>query len=234
MKNGIKILGFILTIVGVVLKVLLTGMKTNVVIYQGIATFRSYNMLANGIIILGIIILAVGLFLWMKAHVVMAKTETNKKKTLKMMNEKKKSYSPEAVRQSIELMQKDYPNYSFDKCIAQLDKMDDYQLRLHNLLESNDLEAFAYTEEILDDVEMALCKGMKSFLNYLIVTDDSEKINEKFKAMLNTNQDRFMHVQKLLLTLADFVDENINSRDATEKIQFCNEAIRQTMREESE
>ncbi len=151
---------------------------------------------------------------------------------MKAMKEKKKSYSPEDIRQSIAQMQKEYPNYPFSKCIAQMDKMDNYQLRLHNLLEANDLEAFAYTESILAVVEMVLCKGMKSFLNYLIVTDDSKKINEKFTNMMNTNQDRFDHVQELLLTLADFVDENINSRDALEKIEFCNEAIRQTMKED--
>lgn len=232
MKNGLKILGFILTAAGAAIKAILPGMKGQIVIYSGIATYRAYTTISTVILIAGIILLAAGLALSMKAQAAVAQTKKEEKTAMKAMKEKKKSYSPEDIRQSIAQMQKEYPNYPFSKCIAQMDKMDNYQLRLHNLLEANDLEAFAYTESILDDVEMALCKGMKSFLNYLIVTDDSKKINEKFTNMMNTNQDRFDHVQELLLTLADFVDENINSRDALEKIEFCNEAIRQTMKED--
>ena len=106
--------------------------------------------------------------------------------------------------------------------------MDNYQARLRELLDSNDLDAFAYTEDILKDVENELCRDIKSFTNYMIVSDDPNVTMSKYKEMLARNEKRFGYVQSLLLTLADFVNENIKSEDAVEKIKYCNEAIRDT------
>ena len=139
--------------------------------------------------------------------------------------QKKKSYSPEDVREIIGELRQQYPDFSLDRCVMHLDQMDTYQNRLKELLDNNDLETFAYTEGILKDLENELCRDIKSFTNYMIVSDDAAVVQNRYDSMIARNEERFTYVKNLLITLADFVNENIKSEDAVEKIKFCNDAI---------
>ncbi len=49
-------------------------------------------------------------------------------------------------------------------------QMDDYQLRLKNLLDSNGAEALRDTEEVLDRVEQHICRNVRKLLNIMTVS----------------------------------------------------------------
>ena len=145
-----------------------------------------------------------------------------------------KAITPEGIRRAIAKAKILRPKFPFDRCLQQMDRMDDYQARLHTLLATNELEAFRYTEDILAESEMEMCGDIRASLNYLIVLEDDAMAMERYEAMLARSEARFVYIQELLLTLADFVSENMSQGDAADKVRYCNEAIRETfVRDES-
>ena len=231
MKNNKKFLclfGIILAAVSAVGRAFINIKKTDIIVSNGIAGFRIFRTTANIGLILGVIVATIGIVILLKHQ----RTERAERKQIEEVEmsrrQKKKSYSPEDVRVIIAELHQKYPDFPLDRCVMQLDQMDNYQSRLKELLDNNDLEAFAYTEGILKDLETELCRDIKSFTNYMIVSDDPNVVLNRYNSLLSHNEERFTYVQNLLITLADFVNENIKSEDAVEKIKFCNDAIRDT------
>ena len=227
-KKYLFLFGVILAAVSAVGRVLIDTKKTEIVVYYGIAEFRSFRTIANVCLVLGIIAAVIGFAVTLK-YQGMKRAERKQKEKIEMSRrQKKKSYSPEDVREIIGELRQQYPDFSLDRCVMHLDQMDTYQNRLKELLDNNDLETFAYTEGILKDLENELCRDIKSFTNYMIVSDDAAVVQNRYDSMIARNEERFTYVKNLLITLADFVNENIKSEDAVEKIKFCNDAIRDT------
>ena len=229
-KRGpaIFLAGIILTVSGLMGRMVVTKQRNEIVVYKGIATFRTYLGIENTVLVVGLLLSVIGIIVLIASRNSRKADEKNKETIEKTRRQKKKSYSPEDIRENIRTYQKEYPEFPLDLCLQQLDEMDTYQSKLRELLDSNDLEAFAYTEDILMDVEIELCRDIKSFTNYMIVTADPNVTMDRYKSMLARNEERFGYVKSLLITLADFVNENIKSEDAVEKIKFCNEAIKDT------
>ena len=224
-KKYLFLFGVILAAVSAVGRVLIDTKKTEIVVYYGIAEFRSFRTIANVCVVLGIIAAVIGFAVTVK-YQGMKRAERKQKEKIEMRRrQKKKSYSPEDVREIIGELRQQYPDFSLDRCVMHLDQMDTYQNRLKELLDNNDLETFAYTEGILKDLENELCRDIKSFTNYMIVSDDAAVVQNRYDSMIARNEERFTYVKNLLITLADFVNENIKSEDAVEKIKFCNDAI---------
>ncbi len=224
-KKYLFLFGVILAAVSAVGRVLIDTKKTEIVVYYGIAEFRSFRTIANVCLVLGIIAAVIGFAVTVK-YQGMKRAERKQKEKIEMRRrQKKKSYSPEDVREIIGELRQQYPDFSLDRCVMHLDQMDTYQNRLKELLDNNDLETFAYTEGILKDLENELCRDIKSFTNYMIVSDDAAVVQNRYDSMIARNEERFTYVKNLLITLADFVNENIKSEDAVEKIKFCNDAI---------
>lgn len=229
-KRGpaIFLAGIILTVSGLMGRMVVTKQRNEIVVYKGIATFRTYLGIVNTVLVVGLLLSVIGIIVLIASRNSRKADEKNKETIEKTRRQKKKSYSPEDIRENIRTYQKEYPEFPLDLCLQQLDEMDTYQSKLRELLDSNDLEAFAYTEDILMDVEIELCRDIKSFTNYMIVSADPNVTMDRYKSMLARNEERFGYVKSLLITLADFVNENIKSEDAVEKIKFCNEAIKDT------
>lgn len=229
-KRGpaIFLAGIILTVSGLMGRMVVTKQRNEIVVYKGIATFRTYLDIVNTVLVVGLLLSVIGIIVLIASRNSRKADEKNKETIEKTRRQKKKSYSPEDIRENIRTYQKEYPEFPLDLCLQQLDEMDTYQSKLRELLDSNDLEAFAYTEDILMDVEIELCRDIKSFTNYMIVSADPNVTMDRYKSMLARNEERFGYVKSLLITLADFVNENIKSEDAVEKIKFCNEAIKDT------
>ena len=229
-KRGpaIFLAGIILTVSGLMGRMVVTKQRNEIVVYKGIATFRTYLGIVNTVLVVGLLLSVIGIIVLIASRNSRKADEKNKETIEKTRRQKKKSYSPEDIRENIRTYQKEYPEFPLDLCLQQLDEMDTYQSKLRELLDSNDLEAFAYTEDILMDVEIELCRDIKSFTNYMIVSADPNVTMDRYKSMLARNEERFGYVKSLLITLADFVNENIKSEDAVEKIKFCNDAIRDT------
>ena len=227
-KKYLFLFGVILAAVSAVGRVLIDTKKTEIVVYYGIAEFRTFRTIANACLVVGIIAAVIGFAVTLKYQGLKRAERKEKEKIEMSRRQKKKSYSPEDVREIIGELRQQYPDFSLDRCVMHLDQMDTYQNRLKELLDNNDLETFAYTEGILKDLENELCRDIKSFTNYMIVSDDAAVVQNRYDSMIARNEERFTYVKNLLITLADFVNENIKSEDAVEKIKFCNDAIRDT------
>ena len=93
--------------------------------------------------------------------------------------------------------------------IQQLDQMDIYQDRLHNLLEENDVNALSDTEEILDQSEQYLCQNARRILNYLSVFE--QKDTDAVKTIINNsndkNQQQLDQVKEFIFAITDFVNQ---------------------------
>ena len=207
-KRGpaIFLAGIILTVSGLMGRMVVTKQRNEIVVYKGIATFRTYLGIVNTVLVVGLLLSVIGIIVLIASRNSRKADEKNKETIEKTRRQKKKSYSPEDIRENIRTYQKEYPEFPLDLCLQQLDEMDTYQSKLRELLDSNDLEAFAYTEDILMDVEIELCRDIKSFTNYMIVSADPNVTMDRYKSMLARNEERACSADAWFLIEVESID----------------------------
>lgn len=117
-----------------------------------------------------------------------------------------------------------------DKCIEQLQQMDDYQDRLSRLLKSNDAQMLSDTEEVLDRVEQYICKNVRKVLNYMEVADyrtaeDVNLVRSKLSACCADNQEQLKQTQEFIFALTDFINQQGDSDNDVSMLELYKKTI---------
>lgn len=220
--------GVFFFIIGIALWMTAGIYRSELVLRFGIVAYRIIRGVLVGLAVLGGILFACEIYFDAKADRERKRLAEEKNRAAAASAGSSVPTTPELIRKGLAKAQREHPTFPFDRCVLQMDRMDGFQARLHDLLTTNSLDAFAYTEDILQQAEDEMCGDIRAFLNYLIVLEDDTVAMPRYEAMLARNDTRFNYIQDLLVTLADFVSENMSQGDAAAKIKFCNEAIRET------
>ena len=199
--------GVFFFIIGIALWMAAGIYRSELVIRFGIGAYRVIRGALIALAVLGGILFACEIYFDVKAARERKRIAEEKQRA---SDAAYRPTTPELIRKGLAKAQREHPAFPFDRCVMQMDRMDGFQERLHALLTENDLKAFAYTEDILQDAENEMCGDIRAFLNYLIVLEDDAPAMPRYEAMLARNETRFVHIQELLMTLADFVSENMS------------------------
>ena len=123
-----------------------------------------------------------------------------------------------------------------DPCITQMNKMDDYQERLHVLLTNNDAGALSDTEEILDRAEQYLCRNVRKVLNYMSIADSSRPeersmVKDKLSDCCSENADVLRQVQEFLVALTEFLNHQGESEQDISMLEIYKKTILDSIQE---
>ena len=122
-------------------------------------------------------------------------------------------------------------NLSHD-IVDQLKSMDDYQLRLENLLTINDIGAMQSAREILQQIEDSICRNCKGIINRFIATDDPDEFVDAANEAISTNRQTLCQVEDFLKTLATYASGQDDGSDAEASLELCCAQMRSMLSEE--
>ena len=112
------------------------------------------------------------------------------------------------------------PGYSslMEKCLAQMDRIDELQKRQKELIVSNSAAYLNDTENTLDQVEREICLNFRGIVNQCIVSgDDGDELNldmDKVNSSLEKNNELLTQSKELLKVSADWIDEYNNKGES--------------------
>ncbi len=140
------------------------------------------------------------------------------KETARLMVEKEEVHgedmtSPEATRLRLCRIQDSSPGLFalMERCLAQMDRMDDLQRRQQELIGINQAAYLKDTVGTLDSVEREICLNLRGVVNQCIVAgtdaDESRLDMKKVEAILERNQRLLDQSRELLVVSADWIDK---------------------------
>ena len=233
MKN-IKILALGLEVLLLLITLVL---KNNFIISFGIRAYTHFLYFLIGIIAITAIL-----------FIVMMIKEKSKEKSEKefLIEEEEKSNisSKKTLRNSqLRTILKDNANGEWrvlssdiNKCIKQMEDMDEEQERLHTLLKTNDVDILSDTEDILERVEQCMCKNSRKIINYMSVyhndTDDVNAMKDKLNICYKNNGNLLKEVHEFLLMLTEFLNSQDENYDDTMLLTYKETLISMTRKEE--
>ncbi len=141
---------------------------------------------------------------------VKSKSETKLIESKKEADEKnfseyaKDSLNPEKTRVRLEQLRNNNPSLNdiVDRCIEQMDKMDNYQSRQKSLLEANEAVYLSDTVFVLDESERRMCRNFRNIINCCIIVEYSDNNDDLDMATIQSamaeNDDELTEVSTLL------------------------------------
>ncbi|MBQ7583115.1 MAG: hypothetical protein IJT24_00755, partial [Lachnospiraceae bacterium] len=121
--------------------------------------------------------------------------------------------SPEATRARLGRISEGSPGLIplMNRCLAQLDRMDELQRRQGELLALNKAAYLKDTVGTLDTVEKEICLNLRGVVNQCIVAgdgaDESRLDMEKVESILAQDQKLLDQSRELLVVSADWIDK---------------------------
>ena len=250
MKKGFSIL----IVAGLILSAAaLTGLlaaRDDVIIQIGIVAYRR---LIKYVLITALILAALGI-LRMLAGMLLKRSRARKKK-----EQEQREHAMERARAEAEadlsvsrkldtdvirrMLKKEGRNQwecltdDIDRLVVQMDRMDDCQVKLSELLKRNDAGSLKDTEEVLDQVEQYICRNMRKALNYLSILRSDEaggrqKAQQQLRACAKDNEQQLEQVQELLLALADLLNMQGSGTREIETLEMYKNIILESVRKE--
>ncbi len=213
----------------VVLRLLVSGLEDAIIVYAGVRLFGTLSLILNiATVIAGVVfILFLALMLIhgneQKKQEAMNEADSHQGPVLKVKGE----LDPVQIRDNLiaesdkwlETISQLYPKERGEMSTAitgvkeTMVQMDDYQLRLKNLLDNNGADALRDTEEVLDRVEQHICRNVRKLLN--IMTVSSPKTQNDIDVVKLTATNCAEDNRRLLKTTKEFmvaITEFLNSQ----------------------
>lgn len=157
-----------------------------------------------------------------------------KREQVKPANAKQLRTPEEIYRYVSDLLDED-DSLARRRILAQLDMMNALQERLTDLLEMNDsVSSLRETQDLLQDIENAICLNVKKAINFRIA-GGSQVFANKLVPILRENEKLLDDSEGILLDLAEFLNNGRGSVESiSRKIKDYRQIIREFLKEEQE
>lgn len=212
-------------------------LKDNLIINFGIRAYNNLLYVLIAIIIITIILFAIKLFKVKQIEktekeILIKEQEKNNVSSKKLLkNSQLRSILKDNAENEWQIL-----NNDINKCIKQMEDMDEEQERLHILLKNNDVDILSDTEDILEQVEQCMCKNARKIINYMSVyhndTDDIDQMKEKLTICYKNNGNLLKEVHDFLLMLTEFLNSQDENYDDTMLLTYKETLISMTRKEE--
>ena len=113
---------------------------------------------------------------------------------------------------------------------ATMSQMDDYQLRLKNLLDSNGADALRDTEEVLDGVEQHICRNVRKLLNIMTVSspntqNDLDVVELTAKNCAEDNNRLLKTTKEFIVAVTEFLNSQGDSGSGINEVEVYKNAL---------
>ena len=252
--KGILLSGIITLIMGIV-RLYLGLNKEDLIIINGISSYRNYIMISN-VLLIGFILVTIFVVIKMitKIRVEQIKeieeqnqiavnqvheledkrnqdsflSATNKLKETVIREHLKQSYMDEWLSLRNELI----------GLYQQSEKMDTLQAKLNSLITKNDATVLDDTEDVLEQAEQGLLQNIRKVMNYMDVCDpnvdnEREKVKDSAIKCYKENQQILSTVSDFLISLTEYLN-NQGSNDNLKALNTYKEALVGTLTTQKE
>ena len=109
-------------------------------------------------------------------------------------------------------------------------QMDDYQIRLKNLLDSNGADALRDTEEVLDRVEQHICRNVRKLLNIMTVSspktqNDIDVVELTAKNCAEDNDRLLKTTKEFIVAVTEFLNSQGDSGNGINEVEVYKNAL---------
>lgn len=252
-KNISKLtVGAVIFVITLILKLLVSAGSDTLIVYAGIRLFSTVSMLTTLLIILGTAVFLIFLvmtcisYFSLKKEEAIEEADSNKGPVLKV----KGSLDPVQIRNSLISEGDKWISYvsqinqgeasELSAAIAGVKEtmalMDDYQLRLKNLLDSNGADALRDTEEILDKVEQHICRNVRKLLNIMTVStpnnqNDMDVVELAAKNCAQDNNSLLQTTKEFIVSVTEFLNSQGDSGSGISEVEIYKKALTSQMEE---
>ncbi len=246
-KNKVRsVIGVIAFVIALILKIVV-GMFTDIlVVYGGIRLFGVLSAMTTILLIAGAVAGAGTLAMLFISHSELRKqqaiesAESNAGPVLKV----KGKLDPVQIRNSLitegdkwlSIISSNNPNEAdemdaaLENVKATMAQMDDYQLRLKNLLDSNGADALRDTEEVLDGVEQHICRNVRKLLNIMTVSspntqNDLDVVELTAKNCAEDNNRLLKTTKEFIVAVTEFLNSQGDSGSSINEVEVYKNAL---------
>ena len=144
------------------------------------------------------------------------------------------SINPGKLRQYIVANMDAQPYLSFRtdllSILEQMQKVDDAQIRLSQLLKNNDAVNMRESTEAVDQIETYMCKNVKAVVNNIEITDindrkQMERTKSSILKCISKNEEALSKTNDFLSALADFLNSRDNTGSELETLEMYKDTI---------
>ncbi len=229
-----------------ILKLVVTGLENLIIVYGGIRLFGMLSMILTIATVVGFILFIFFLSLMMigiskqKKQEAINEADSHQGPVLKVKGE----LDPVQIRNNLigesdkwlETISQLYPqergemNAAITSVKETMIQMDDYQLRLKNLLDNNGADALRDTEEVLDRVEQHICRNVRKLLNIMTVSSPKTKNDIDVVKLTATNcaedNRRLLKTTKeFMVAITEFLNSQGDSGSSIGEIEVYKKAL---------
>ena len=233
-------------IVTLILKIIVSAVSDTVIVYAGIRLFKTISMLTTALLVIAaaafLIFLAMTCISYfsLKKEEAIEEADSNKGPVLKV----KGNLDPVQIRNSlisegdkwIASISQMNPgevgemNVALTSVRETMVQMDDYQLRLKNLLDSNGADALRDTEEILDKVEQHICRNVRKLLNIMTVSspntqNDIDVVELTAKNCAEDNNRLLKTTKEFIVSVTEFLNSQGDSGSGINEVEVYKNAL---------
>lgn len=122
----------------------------------------------------------------------------------------KNNGNPELTRKHLNQIRDSTPQIAetIDRCLRQMDRMDDLQMKQNVLISNNSATYLEYTVATFDNIERKICQNLRVMINIYIAADNPESVDSaKVEKTLTANDTLLANARKLLDLLVDRINK---------------------------
>jgi predicted RND superfamily exporter protein len=235
-KEFLTIAGTASALLGILGYIYLSMNSSIIIINTHYSTWRQYKTTAILLIAIGAVLLIIrgSQMILENQRIARAESESaRRKKELEKSREMmKKLRSPEDIRACFETIRRKDPDLSdaFSRLEEQLSRIAELKVRMRTLLEMNDLEVFANTEELLDQIEDYISANCRKAVNYYIISGDKrEDLLKSIFVLAADNEEKLSEVQKFLDQLLDYANSQEEDDAAVDTLKIYRDTIKNSI-----
>lgn len=238
--------GAAVLILTLILKIIVVATRDTVIVYAGIRLFRTISGIvtvllgAGALVFLVFLIMAATSYMALQKQTAIEEADSHTGPVLKV----KGNLDPVQIKNSL-MTESD----NWMKAISQINpseagemnvaltsvretmvQMDDYQLRLKNLLDSNGADALRDTEEILDKVEQHICRNVRKLLNIMTVSspntkNDLDVVELTAKNCAEDNNRLLKTTKEFIVAVTEFLNSQGDSGSGINEVEVYKNAL---------
>ncbi len=227
-------------------KIIISVFRDTMIVYTGIKFFKTLSILTTVFLILGTVglVCTVGLLvtslLALKKQEAIEEADSHTGPVLKV----KGKLDPVQIKESlisestnwmsavsqINPAEAGEMNVALTRVRETMVQMDDYQLRLKTLLDSNGADALRDTEEILDKVEQHICRNVRKLLNIMTVSspntqNDVDVVELTARNCAEDNNRLLKTTKEFIVAVTEFLNSQGDSGSSINEIDVYKNAL---------
>ncbi len=211
-KRGFLVAGIVGVIISITLWFVMQACRASLIVQLGIIGANNVRLIPTlALLAVSLVLILIGL----PDAVKYIKSNLSKKKLQDLDSQyRSKDSGPEEIREQLDLMmsQRTVLAGKIDRCIAQLDEIEQQLNRFDRLIKINEAGALSEAREALEETQGTVCSNLKWVINSSVAASDHDpsannRLGEIIDEVIAVNKALLNKDEEFMLDLADHLSQ---------------------------